>query len=239
MGECGPHTFQWQLFCKLELTGSFTSMSKISLELWAWTLGCWIFTATVLPSWSTALCTWASDAAPKGVSSKLVKSSFICREKRKRQELGVTRGYSQESPAHRPESSCTKAGPTQPFHPSVPPLALSVFGLWVKPAKHKSALETLCLRKPGAEPQHHVSSSCSGQAVCKRLLQAVLKMVWSDYGQHPGCRSQQLFLCTYLFYRYLIPPTITPETWLCVFLCITAAAASLLGESQHMTGSSG
>lgn len=64
-------------------------MSKISLELWAWTFGCWIFTATVLPSCSTALCTWASDAAPKGVSSKLIKSSFICREKRKRHQLGV------------------------------------------------------------------------------------------------------------------------------------------------------
>lgn len=33
MSECGPHTFQWQLLCKSKSTGSFTSMSKISLEL--------------------------------------------------------------------------------------------------------------------------------------------------------------------------------------------------------------
>lgn len=33
MGECGPHTFQWQLLCKSKSTGCFTSISKISLEL--------------------------------------------------------------------------------------------------------------------------------------------------------------------------------------------------------------
>lgn len=114
-----------------------------------------------------------------------------------------------------------------------PLLAWSLFGLWVKPAKRASAPEILCLWKPVTEPQQHVSSwICSGQAVCERLLQAVLKTVWSNYGHHPGCRSQQLFLGMYLFCRHLIPPTVTPETWQCVFLCITAAAVSLLGESS-------
>lgn len=217
-------------------------MSKISLELWDWTLGCWIFTATVLPSCSTALCTWASDAAPKGVSSKLIKSSFICQEKKKRHQLGVTEVVLRKALPTGQKVHVPKLGRLSTFIlllSSV--LALSLFGLWVKPSKHASALEILCLWKPVTESQQHISSwTWSGQAVCERLLQAVLKIVWSDYGRHPGCRSQQLFLCTYFFCRYLIPPTITPETWQCVFLCITAAAAaSLLGESQHMAGSSG
>lgn len=52
----------------------------MSLELCAWTFGCWTFTATVRPSCSTALWTWAREAAPRGVSSKLRNKSWICQE---------------------------------------------------------------------------------------------------------------------------------------------------------------
>lgn len=155
MSEYGPHTLQWQLFCKLKSTGSFTSMSKISLELWDWTLGCWIFTATVLPSCSTALCTWASDAAPKGVSSKLIKSSFICQEKRKRHQLGVTEVILRKA-LPTGQSSHAKAGQTQPSHPSsVPSLSLViVWPLSEACQTHKCPGDTLlmetCDRVPAA-----------------------------------------------------------------------------------------
>lgn len=59
----------------------------MSLELCAWTFGCWTFTATVRPSCSTALWTWAREAAPRGVSSKLRNKSWICQEGK---EKGVT-----------------------------------------------------------------------------------------------------------------------------------------------------
>lgn len=145
-------------------------------------MGCWIFTATVLPSCSTALCTWASDAAPKGVSSKLMKSSFICQEKRKRHQLGVTEAILRKALPAGQRALVPKLGRLRPFILLLsPPLALSLFGLQLEPAKRASALEILCLRKPVAEPQQHVSSwTCSGQAVHEGLLHALLKMGWSD-----------------------------------------------------------
>lgn len=115
-----------------------------------------------------------------------------------------------------PESSCAKAGQTQPFHSSsVPPLSLVI--AWPLSA----ACQT---RKCPGDAYGNLWQSPSstfhlGLVVarqCVRLLQDVLKMAWSDYGQHPGCRSQQLLLCMYFFCRYLIPPTVTPETWQCV-----------------------
>lgn len=156
VGECGPLTFQWQLLSKSKSTGSFTSMSKISLELCAWTFGCWIFTATVLPSCSTALCTWASDAAPNGVSSKLTKSSFICWGEEKEASAWVARDYPKESPVHRPETACAKVGQAQPFHHSSVP-CLSLVTAWPpseacqarKPPGHTLLVET-CGRPPAA-----------------------------------------------------------------------------------------
>ena len=96
-------------------------MSKISLELWAWTFGCWIFTATVLPSCSTALWTWASDAAPRGVSSKLTKSSFICQEKTKRHQLGVPETILRKALPTGQRQSVPKLGRLNPFILSLSP----------------------------------------------------------------------------------------------------------------------
>jgi len=139
--EFGRLAFARQLLSKSKSPGSFTSMRKISLELWAWTFGCWIFTATVLPSCSTALCTWASDAAPKGVSSKLTKSSFICQEKGKRYERGVPETTRKESLDHWSETACTKSAQAQiHYHSYVPCPPFSLLGLPVKPAKQGSAL---------------------------------------------------------------------------------------------------
>lgn len=157
MGECGPHSFQWQLLCKSNSTCSFTSMSKISLELWAWTFGCWIFTATVLPSCSTALCTWASDAAPKGVSSKLTKSSSICWEKRKRHQPEVPQTILRKALPTGHRQHVPKLGRLSPFiFPLSPAWALSLLGLPVKHAKHRRALEILLLMETcGRAPAAH------------------------------------------------------------------------------------
>lgn len=128
--------------------------------------------------------------------------------------------------------------------PLSPAWALSLLGLPVKPAKHRSALEILCLWKPVAEPQQCISARTrSGQVACEGPLQAVLKMGWSNYGQHPwlllGAEANSCPFAYISLADYLIPPTILPETWQCIFSCITPASASLLDESQHMTGSSG
>lgn len=64
-------TFLCYVYAALQLT----SITNMSLELCCWTLGCWTLTATVLPSCSTALWTWAKEAAPWGVSSKKANNS--------------------------------------------------------------------------------------------------------------------------------------------------------------------
>lgn len=53
------HGVKRNLFTTYSLVtrGRPTSITIISLELWFWTLGCWTFTATILPSCSAALWT--------------------------------------------------------------------------------------------------------------------------------------------------------------------------------------
>lgn len=74
------------------LPDGLTSITIMSLELCLWTLGCWTLTATVLPSWSTALWTWAKEAAPWGFSSKETNNSDSCRTEIRMGRAEVKRG---------------------------------------------------------------------------------------------------------------------------------------------------
>lgn len=67
-----------------------TSITRMSLALCFWTLGCWILTATVFPSCSTALWTCAKEAAPWGFSSKDRNNSDNWR--RQRGGWGIMKG---------------------------------------------------------------------------------------------------------------------------------------------------
>lgn len=64
----------------------------MSLALCFWTLGCWILTATVFPSCSTALWTCAKEAAPWGFSSKERNNSDNWRRQRGDEGLWRERG---------------------------------------------------------------------------------------------------------------------------------------------------
>lgn len=100
--------------------------------------------------------------------------------------------------------------------PLSPAWTLSLPGLPVKPAKHQSALEILCLWKPAAEPQQHISSRTKGgQATREGPLQAVLKTGWSNYGHHPclslGTEANRgPFACNSSADIYYYPPSL-PE----------------------------
>lgn len=48
------------------------AMSTIAFPL---TEGCWTLTATTLPSFNFALCTWASEAVPTGSGENSVNNS--------------------------------------------------------------------------------------------------------------------------------------------------------------------
>lgn len=55
---------------------------------------------------------------------------------------------------------------------------------WSLPNKEVLS-EMVCLWKPVSECQQHISSrTWNGQAACEGPLQAVLKTIWSNYGQH-------------------------------------------------------
>ena len=68
----------WFIILLNDSTSVPTSIVFMSTNVCALTRGCCTLTATTVPSFRVARCTWANDAAPRGSGSNSTNSSSTC-----------------------------------------------------------------------------------------------------------------------------------------------------------------